>query len=471
MSSVLNESDKYTEAKKFDINELKQLINDESRVISEENIDKKYLTDGLNREFGEAYALVFAKSDEDVLKVIKFANENKIPVTVRGSGTGLTGSPIPLHKGIVLDFSKMNRILELDEENMTLTVEPGVVLQDLQAFVEDRNYFYPPDPGEKTATIGGNVSTNAGGMRAVKYGVTRNYVHELEVVTGDGRKLIVGSKTIKNSSGLDLKDLIVGSEGTLAVITKIVLKIIPKPEKSESVLIPFNKLKDGINFVINLIKANSNPTAIEFMERKLVENSEKFLNLKLPYDGGECFLLLTFDGDENSIKINEEKARNAVLRSKALDFLVLDEKEAEDTWKIRGALASAITINDEQIPIDIVVPITKISEFAEFTSNLGKEHKIQVIYFGHAGDGNIHVSVMRNHREINEWKRISAPFLEKLYKKSYELNGIPSGEHGIGLEKRPYFLEVTDDVNIDIMRSIKKVFDGNGILNAGKVYS
>ncbi len=459
MSSILNFS------------ELKKLINDENRVILGDDIEKKYLTDGLNREFGEADALVFAKSSEEIQKVIEFANENGVHVTVRGSGTGLTGATVPLHRGIVLDLSKMNRILELDEENLTLTVEPGVVLQDLQAFVEDRNYFYPPDPGEKTATIGGNVSTNAGGMRAVKYGVTRNYVHELEVVTGDGRKLIVGSKTIKNSSGLDLKDLIVGSEGTLAVITKIVLKIIPKPEKSESVLIPFNKLKDGINFVINLIKANSNPTAIEFMERKLVENSEKFLNLKLPYDGGECFLLLTFDGDENSIKINEEKARNAVLRSKALDFLVLDEKEAEDTWKIRGALASAITINDEQIPIDIVVPITKISEFAEFTSNLGKEHKIQVIYFGHAGDGNIHVSVMRNHREINEWKRISAPFLDKLYKKSYELNGIPSGEHGIGLEKRPYFLEVTDDVNIDIMRSIKKVFDGNGILNAGKVYS
>lgn len=290
----------------------------------------------------------------------------------------------------------MNRILELDEENLTLTVEPGVLLQDVQSFVEEKNYFYPPDPGEKTATIGGNVSTNAGGMRAVKY---------------------------------------------------------------------------GVNSAISIIKANINPTAIEFMERKLVENSEKFLDLKLPYDGGECFLLLTFDGDENFIKINVEKARNAVLNSNALDFLVLDEKQAEDTWKIRGALASAITINDEQIPVDIVVPITKISDFAEFTSNLGEEHKIQVIYFGHAGDGNIHVSAMRNHREINEWKRISEPFLEKLYKKSYEFGGIPSGEHGIGLEKRPYFLQVTDDTNIQIMRSIKNIFDVNGILNAGKVYS
>ncbi|WP_294407204.1 FAD-binding oxidoreductase [uncultured Clostridium sp.] len=455
----------------MDFKELKKLVGEENRVILREDIDKKYLTDGLNQEFGEADALVFAENSEEVKKVIKFANDNKIHVTIRGSGTGLTGATIPLHRGIILDFSKMNKILELDEENLTLTVEPGVLLQDVQAFVEEKNYFYPPDPGEKTATIGGNVSTNAGGMRAVKYGVTRNYVHELEVITGDGRKLVVGGKTIKNSSGLDLKDLIIGSEGTLAVITKIVLKIIPKPEKSVSVLIPFNNLKDGVNSVISLIKANSNPTAIEFMERKLVENSEKFLDLKLPYDGGECFLLLTFDGDENSIKINEEKARNAVLNSKALDFLVLDEKQAEDTWKIRGALASAITINDEQIPIDIVVPITKISDFAEFTSNLGEGHKIQVIYFGHAGDGNIHVSVMRNHREINEWKRISAPFLEKLYKKSYELGGIPSGEHGIGLEKRPYFLQVTDDTNIQIMRSIKNVFDVNGILNVGKVYS
>lgn len=459
MSSTLN------------FNELKKIINDESRVIFDGNIDKKYLTDGLGRDFGEADVLIFAKSSDEVQKVINFANENKINITVRGSGTGLTGATIPLFRGIILDLSKMNRILELDEKNLTLTVEPGVLLQDIQAFVEEKNYFYPPDPGEKTATIGGNVSTNAGGMRAVKYGVTRNYVYELEVVTGDGRKLIVGGKTIKNSSGLDLKDLIIGSEGTLAVITRIVLKIIPKPEKSVSVLIPFNNLKDGVNSVINIIKANSNPTAIEFMERKLVENSEKFLDLKLSYDGGECFLLLTFDGDENSIDINKEKAKNAALKSKALDFLVLNEKQAEDTWKIRGALASAITINDEQIPIDIVVPITKISEFAEFTSNLGKEHKIQVIYFGHAGDGNIHVSVMRNHREINEWKRISEPFLEELYNKSYELNGIPSGEHGIGLEKKTYFLKVTDKTNIQLMRSIKSVFDVNKILNVGKVYS
>ena len=455
----------------IDFKELKKLVGEENRVILGHDIDKKYLTDGLKRDFGEADALVFAQNSEEIEKVIKFANDNKIHVTVRGSGTGLTGATIPLHRGIILDLSKMNRILELDEENLTLTVEPGVLLQDVQSFVEEKNYFYPPDPGEKTATIGGNVSTNAGGMRAVKYGVTRNYVHELEVITGDGRKLVVGGKTIKNSSGLDLKDLIIGSEGTLAVITKIVLKIIPKPEKSVSVLIPFNNLKDGVNSAISIIKANINPTAIEFMERKLVENSEKFLDLKLPYDGGECFLLLTFDGDENFIKINVEKARNAVLNSNALDFLVLDEKQAEDTWKIRGALASAITINDEQIPVDIVVPITKISDFAEFTSNLGEEHKIQVIYFGHAGDGNIHVSAMRNHREINEWKRISEPFLEKLYKKSYEFGGIPSGEHGIGLEKRPYFLQVTDDTNIQIMRSIKNIFDVNGILNAGKVYS
>lgn len=455
----------------MNIKVLKDLIKDDSRVIFNNDIDKKYLTDGLSRDYGEADALVFVKTCDEVLKVIRFANDNKIDVTVRGSGTGLTGATIPLHRGIILDMSNMNRIIKLDDENMTLTVEPGVLLKDVQSFVEEKGFFYPPDPGEKTATIGGNVSTNAGGMRAVKYGVTRDYVRELEIVTGDGRKVTLGSNTIKNSSGLDLKDLIVGSEGTLAVITKIVLKIISKPDKSVSVLIPFNDLEDGIDSVIRLLKSNSNPTAVEFMQRNLVENAEKFLDLKFPYEGGESFLLLTFDGDENSIEINIKKAKEAVSKGSALDFIVLNDKECTDTWKIRGALCSSITINDEQIPIDIVVPITKISEFAKFTSNLGRQHKIQVIYFGHAGDGNIHVSVMRNHRELEEWKRVSEPFLEELYCKSRELDGIPSGEHGIGRDKRPYFMSITDNENINLMRGVKSIFDKNNILNIGKDYT
>lgn len=450
--------------------ELKYIIGDEKRVILKEDIENKYLTDGLGIKYGKAEVLVFAVSENDVKNVIDFANKHKIDVTVRGAGTGLTGATIPIYGGIILDLSKMNKIIEFDEENLTVTVEPGVLLEDLQSFVEDKNYFYPPDPGEKTATIGGNVSTNAGGMRAVKYGVTRDYVKELNVVTGDGRIITVGSRTIKNSSGLDLKNLITGSEGTLAVITKIVLKIIPKPEKCISVLVPFNNLKDGINSVAELIKADAKPTAIEFMERDVVSNSEKYLDLKLPYDGGKSFLLLTFDGDETEIEINKEKAEKAVRNNGALDFVELSDKECEDTWKIRGALCSAVTAGSEQIPIDIVVPVTKISEFAETAAFLGKKHNVKVIYFGHAGDGNIHLCVVRGNLDEESWKDRTDNFLVDLYEKSHQFKGVPSGEHGIGLDKRQYFLSHQPEENIDLMRSIKGIFDSNFILNRGRVY-
>lgn len=450
--------------------ELKKLVSNKNQIVLENEIEDKYLSDSLGTNYGHAEVLIFAENENDVRNIILYANENKINVTVRGAGTGLTGATIPLYGGIILDLSRMNKILEFDEDNMTITVEPGVLLKDVQSFVEEKNYFYPPDPGEKNATIGGNVSTNAGGMRAVKYGVTRDYVREMNVVTGDGRLITVGSRTIKNSSGLDIKDLIIGSEGTLGVITKIVLKIIPKPEKCISVLIPFNNLKDGINSVTAIIRADSSPTAIEFMERDVVFNSEEYLNLKLPYEGGKAFLLLTFDGDETSIRINKDKARRAVINSGALDFLELTEKEAEDTWKIRGALCSAVTAGSEQIPIDIVVPITKISEFAECASFLGKKNNVKVIYFGHAGDGNIHLCVVRGNMNEESWKESSHNFLVDLYGKSYEFNGIPSGEHGIGIDKREYFINCVSEENINIMRSIKGVFDKNCILNKGKVY-
>lgn len=450
---------------------LKEIIKDEERIIFGNKIDKKYLTDGLDLEYGEADALVFIENTQEVIDVIKFANNNLIPITARGAGTGLTGATIPTKKGIILDVSKMNKILELDEETFNITVEAGVLLKDVQAYVEERGLFYPPDPGEKSSTIGGNVSTNAGGMRAVKYGVTRDYVRELEIVSGNGERITVGSKTIKNSSGLDIKDLIIGSEGTLAVITKATLKLIPKPKNTVNILISFDKLEDGVNSVSKIIKSNANPTAVEFMERNIVENSEKFLDLKLPSNLGNAYLILTFDGEEAEITTKYTKAKEAALSGGALDFKVLNESEAIDTWKIRGALASSVMEFNEQVPIDIVLPINKTSEFVEFTNKFGKKHGLQVIYFGHAGDGNIHVSIIRNGMEEKQWKEKSYALSEELYRKSYELNGLPSGEHGIGLTKSEHYKEVTESVNLKYMRSIKKIFDNNNILNSGKVYA
>lgn len=250
------------------INQLSSIIKDSSRLIFSDKIEAKYLSDTLGRKKGQASALVFPVSTEEVSAILSFAHKNNIFVTPRGAGTNLVGSTVPHDSSIILDLSLMDKILEIDRENFTATVEPGVILEDFQKHVESLGLFYPPDPGEKRSSIGGNISTNAGGMRAVKYGVTRDYVMGLEVVKADGTIFTVGSKNRKDTTGLDLKDIIIGSEGTLAVITKCLLRLIGKPEKSLSILAGFSSLKAGIEAVPKILQANLNPTALEFIEKK-----------------------------------------------------------------------------------------------------------------------------------------------------------------------------------------------------------
>jgi len=278
------------------VTDLSKIISDTSRVIYSENIEHKYLSDTLGRKEGQASALVFPVSTEEVSAVLRFAHANSIPVTPRGAGTNLVGSTVPHDGSIIVDLSLMNHILEVDEENFTATVEPGVILEDFQKHVEGLGLFYPPDPGEKRASIGGNISTNAGGMRAVKYGVTRDYVMGLELVLADGTVIQTGSKNRKDTTGLDIKNVVIGSEGTLAIITKCILKLIGKPEKATSLLISFDSLKAGIEAVPVLLKANLNPTALEFIESKVVKLGENFLNLQWPDSQAAAYLLVTFDG-------------------------------------------------------------------------------------------------------------------------------------------------------------------------------
>ena len=293
---------------------LREIIPDESRLVFD-HIPPEFLSDTLGRRKGEASALVFAKSTEEVSKLLQYAHANRIPVTPRGAGTNLVGSTVPVDGGIILDLSQMNRILELDTETMTITVEPGLLLQDLQSYVEEHNLFYPPDPGEKASSIGGNISTNAGGMRAVKYGVTRDYVRGLEVVTADGTVLTVGGKNVKDASGLSLKHLYIGSEGTLAVITKCILKVIPKPETSLSILVPYPDLTTGIGSVLNILRADANPTAVEFMERNVVRVGEDFSGVRYPCPEAGSYILLTFDGREREVAASAERIQALALSS------------------------------------------------------------------------------------------------------------------------------------------------------------
>lgn len=445
--------------------DLLRLIGDPERVITEQ-IEDKYLSDTLGRRRGTAAALVFPLSTAEVSAVMRYAYERSIPVTPRGAGTNLVGSTVPRGQGIILDFSRMNHILEVDEATFTATVEPGVLLKDFQAHVEAMGLFYPPDPGEKVSTLAGNISTNAGGMRAVKYGVTRDYVRGLEIVLADGQVMTVGSKNVKDASGLPLKQLFIGAEGTLGVITKCVLRLVPKPEKSLSVLVPYGELKTGIASVHAVLMADANPTAVEFIERSVVELGERYTGVHFPCSQAQAYLLLTFDGHGETVEKNAQRVRQVVQDNGALDYIELtDPALAADIWRVRGCFVKAVEAVSEQEPVDLVVPIDKTAEFIAYVHELEAESGMQMVSFGHAGDGNVHLCIVRGQRDEETWNRELHRNMERLYRKAYDLGGLTSGEHGVGLAKQPYFLENTPDINLAVMRSVKDALDNRHILN------
>lgn len=449
---------------------LRTIIADEDR-IQFDGIAPEYLSDTLGRRQGNADALIFAISTREVSEVLTYAYDNEIAVTPRGAGTNLVGATVPVKGGIILDLSRMNRILELDTDTMTVTVEAGILLRDLQSFVEERGLFYPPDPGEKASSIGGNISTNAGGMRAVKYGVTRDYVRGLEVVRSDGTVLTVGSKNVKDTTGLPLKHLFIGSEGTLGVITKCILRLVPKPEAALSVLIPYPDLSTGIASVRTILQSNVNPTAVEFLERSVVKLGEDYSGVTYPRPDAGSYILLSFDGFADEVERNAARVAKLVEKDGALDYVILRDKTySDDIWKVRGALVKAVEAVSEQEPLDIVTPIDKIVDFVEYVKELEEKSSMKMISFGHAGDGNVHLCVVRGDRNEETWKRELDQNLEELYSRTYELGGLISGEHGLGIAKRSYFFREAAVENVLLMNQIKAALDEKHILNDHKSY-
>ena len=442
------------------------------RVLSGDEINEDYCHDELAGIRKRPDALVKALSTAEVSSIMKYAYDNNIPVTPRGQGTGLVGGSVPLCGGIMLDMSGMNKILELDEENLTLTLEPGVLLMEVSKFVEDHGLFYPPDPGEKTATIGGNISTNAGGMRAVKYGVTRDYVHGLELVLPDGRVIETGGKVVKNSSGYSLKNLIVGSEGTLAIVTKAILRLLPLPKFKISLLVPFPDLASAIETVPKIIRSRSIPTAVEFMEREVILASEQFLGRKFPDNSSNAYLLLTFDGaSREEIDMAYSDAAHTCLEAGALDVFISNTQERnESIWSARGAFLEAIKASTTELDeCDVVVPRKNVAGFVKFTNGLQQKYNVRIRSFGHAGDGNLHIYVLRDQLGEEDWKKILAEVFEEMYSKARTLGGQVSGEHGIGFAKKEFLRESLGETAMGIMRGIKDVFDPKNILNPCKI--
>ena len=461
--------------KKIDQNDIAYLSSlfDEKHFFTGDDIADDYSKDELVGLGKKPDVLIFTRTAEEISKVMKYANENKIPVVVRGSGTGLVGGCVPLEGGIVLCTSKMNKILELDENNLTLTVEPGVLLLEIYEYVESRGYFYAPDPGEKTATIGGNISTNAGGMRAVKYGTTRDWVVGLEVVLPTGEIEQFGKKVVKDSTGYSLKNLIIGSEGTLAIVTKAILKVIPKPKETLSLLVPFETREDAIEAVPEIIKAQLNTIAIEFFERNTILLSEEFLSKKFPEKRNDAYILLTFEGhNKNELKYNYEQAAEICINNlKAIDAFIVDTDDRKDSvWKTRGAFLEAIKSSTiEMDECDVVVPRSEVSNFIKYTYELQDKYNIRIPSFGHAGDGNLHIYICRDNYSKEEFDEILVKVFADLYNKAYAVGGLVSGEHGIGFAKKEYMKEQLGPTQIALMNGIKKVFDPNNILNPGKV--
>jgi len=415
------------------------------------------------------------ETTEEVSQILKYCNENKIIITPRGAGTGLSGGALPIFGSVVLDMKRMNKILKIDAENFQVTTESGVITEELQNAVREFGLYYPVDPASKgSCFIGGNVAENSGGARAVKYGVVKDYVLNLQVVLPNGDIIWTGANTLKNSTGYNLTQLLVGSEGTLGVITKIVLKLLPHPQHDLLILVPFYSAQEACQAVNKIFLAGFNPSALEFMERDAILASQKFLDnyaLELP-DEIQAHLLIEVNGNDQKILMREIEGMVSVLEQfKTGEILFADtEKAKEDLWRLRrvtGEAAKGSSIYKEE---DTVVPRAKLPELLAKVKELGKEYGFDSICYGHAGDGNLHVNIVKNNMSDEAWNNTLPEAIRKLFIYTKELGGTISGEHGIGYVQKSYIDIAFSEIELDLMRKIKTVFDPDNILNPGKIF-
>ena len=443
------------------------------RVFSGADISADYDHDEMT-EYGHFMpeAVVQAQSAQEICDVLRYCNEKKIAVTPRGAGTGLCGGCVAIHGGVVLSTERMKRVLEVDTRNMTATVEPGVLLMEFPKSLEGTGLFYPPDPGEKTATMGGNAMTNAGGMRAVRYGVTRDYVLGMEVALVDGRLITLGGKTVKTSSGYSLIDLMIGSEGTLGFLTKLTVKLVPEPKVNLSLLMPFDDLQACIEAVPQVLACGCEPTAVEFMEREVIACAEKYLGKQFPDTSADAYLLVRLDGpSREALTPAMNTLTDLALSIGAKDVLLADTDERKESiWNARGAFLEAIKGSTPTMDeCDVVVPRDHIAAFVRESVEIGKRAGVRVCSFGHAGDGNLHIYACRDELSEADWKCGVKQVMDELYAAARRMDGEVSGEHGIGHAKRDFLQKSVGETQLELMRGIKAAFDPNGILNPGKV--
>ena len=459
------------------LNKLIEIVGSKNVLTGEEKIETYSYDETPKEQYAHMpEVVVIPKTAEEITEIVKIANKKLIPITPRGAGSGLSGGSIPVFGGIVISLEKMNKILEIDYSNMMMVLEPGVVTNDINEVIAEKGLFYAGYPmSVETCFIGGNVAENAGGGRAVKYGVTSRYIMGLEIVTPEGDIVQLGGKLVKDVTGYDIKQLIIGSEGTLGIVTKVIIKLIPLPTVKVDLLVLFKDVKSAIEMVPRIMtEAKIVPTSVEFMDKMSVQASCQYLNEHLPYQKSGAMLLIEVDGNREDL-VNDDSVTigELCLNNGAIEVYVADNYTTQERiWSVRRNIAEAfMVVSPHQSLEDIVVPISAIPDLMPELDRISKKYNIQIPCYGHAGDGNLHATLVKNPEStMEEWYDVEVKALKELYQATKKLGGTLSGEHGIGSKRKDFIGIVSSPVEIDLMRRIKKAFDPNNIMNPGKIF-
>jgi glycolate oxidase len=411
---------------------------------------------------------------EEISRIVRLCHEHRIPVTPRGAGTGLSGGALPAHHGVVLSTERLNRIIQIDERNLQATVEPGVVNEAFQNAVKEVGLFYPPDPASKgSCFLGGNLAHSSGGPKAVKYGTTRDYVLNLEVVLPTGEIIWTAANTLKNSTGYNLTQLMVGSEGTLGIITKVVFRLLPYPQQNILMLVPFRREEQAAEAVAAVFRAGIVPSGMEFMEREAIVWSSEYLQIPLTLpDDITAHLLIELDGQDLDQLYKEAEQVYGVLENYDVGEILLADTAAQkdELWKIRRNIGNAVRYNSVYKEEDTVVPRAELPTLLKGVKEIGARYGFKSVCYGHAGDGNLHVNIIRGELSDEMWHQGLQKPITEIFELCVKLGGTISGEHGIGLVQKQYVSIALREANLNLMRGIKRVFDPHGILNPGKIF-
>ncbi|MCB9334994.1 MAG: FAD-binding protein [Flavobacteriales bacterium] len=464
----------YNSIKPENIKELQQIVGESWVKFDEETLDKYSHDETEDLKFFPEL-VVFPRTPEEISQILKFCNQHLIPLTPRGAGTGLSGGALPVNKGILMSMERFNQILEIDERNLQATVEPGVITQVFQEAVKEKGLFYPPDPASKgSCFIGGNIAENSGGPKAVKYGVTKDYVLNLEIVLPNGEIVWTGANVLKNSTGYNLTQLMVGSEGTLGVVTKAVFRLLPFPQNDLLMLVPFYKAEDACEAVAEIFKAGIIPSGMEFMERDALLWGAKHIGdtaFSIP-ENIQAHLLIEVDGNDNELLYKEcEKIYEVLERFDCDEILFAEDATQKDKlWKIRRVVGEAVKSKSIYKEEDTVVPRAELPILLKGVKEIGLQYGFKSVCYGHAGDGNLHVNIIKDTMSDDDWNN-KLPFaIREIFNLCVQLKGTVSGEHGIGLVQKSYMDIPFSLQMIDIQKSIKKLFDPNEILNPSKIF-